>query len=416
MKIIKIAAREIYDALGWPTVECLITLENEQVVCASVPHGTSRSIHEAHELRDSGKRLFGKGVRKAIENIEEVIAPEFVGKMPSVIDMDSAMIELDGSDDKHKLGANAILAVSIALLRAQAACMERELYEVVAHLIGAQTVTLPFPLFNMIAGGAHAVNNLRFQEFLILPVGSQSLRQAMESAVIFYHTLQKLLYKKGKSILTNMEGAFAPDLTDEREALDLLVEVMERLSDQYSYKIGLDVAASQFYDSETKLYDLRDKKLSNEELIEWYKELADEYPIYSIEDGLSQDDWDGWQLMMDKMGSTTQLVGDDLFATDPVRLWHGIEAKAATAAIIKPNQIGTVTQTLQSIQLCQDYGLNIVVSHRSGETNDSFIADLAVGTSSGQIKAGAPTHGERLAKYNRLLGIEDQLELFLLEP
>jgi enolase len=415
MKIIKIQGREIYDSAGWPTLECQITLENGAIVTASVPHGTSRSRFEAYELRDGGKRLSGNGVQKAVEVIEDTIAPALVGQLPNIIDIDKRLLELDGTEDKRKLGANTILAVSIATVRAQALCLQRELYELIAHLIGSQTVTLPFPLFNMFSGGQHTVGELAIQEFLILPVGLQNFNQAMESSVTFYHTLQKLLYDKGYSVLTSIEGAFAPDVHDETELLDLLLAVIEKLSDRYTFKIGLDVAASHFYDAEKQIYLVQNKKMTREELIAWYKKLMTKYPIYSIEDGIAQDDWKGWQLLMQELGSRTLIVGDDLFATNPMRLWHGIETKSANAAIIKPNQIGTVTQTLQAVQLCQDYGLNMVISHRSCETNDSFIADLAAGVSAGQIKAGPPVGGERLAKYNRLLAIEEQLELFLLD-
>ncbi len=415
MKIIKLKGREIYDSRTIPTIECQIFLEDGSSFCSSVPEGLTRSSHEAHEMRDGGKRLEGNGVRKAIKVMEEIIAPTLIGLEPNVIEMDQLMIGLDGTDNKEKLGANTMLATSIAILRAQASMLQQEPYELIANLCGAETVTLPFPLINMISGGAHADNNLMFQEFLILPVGTQTFAQAMEHAILFHQRLKKLLIKEGCALVKSDEGAFAPELKDDYQALDLLVKAIDSFKGDCIFKIAIDCAASQFFNRKNHTYKMSDQSATTNDMIEWYAQLVEDYPIYSLEDPLDQDDWAGWAKLMEVMGDQVQIVGDDLFATDPARIWHGIEHGAASAAIIKPNQIGTVTESLQSIQLCQEYGMNVMVSHRSGETCDSFIADLAVGTSSGQIKAGCCINGERLAKYNRLLSIEDQLALSMLD-
>jgi enolase len=415
MKIIKIKGREIFDSRGIPTIECQLFLEDGSSFYSSVPEGLSRSRYEAHELRDGGKRLGGNGVLKAIETLEDVIAPALLGLEPNVIEMDQMMLALDGTDDKRKLGANTLLATSIAILRAQAFMLQLEPYELIANVCGADTVTLPFPLFNMISGSLHANNNLRIQEFLILPVGTQSFREAMEQAIMFHRKLKEVLLKHEQLPATSDEGAFAPALANDEKALDIIMETIELFKGEQVFKIALDCAASHFFDQKNHTYKIGRKKYTSAQLIEWYASLIEKYPIYSLEDPLDQDDWAGWASLMEVMADQVQVVGDDLFATDPARIWHGIEHKAASAAIIKPNQIGTITESLQAIQLCQEYGLNVMVSHRSGETNDSFIADLAVGTSAGQIKAGGCVHGERLAKYNRLLSIEDQLALSMLE-
>jgi enolase len=415
MKIIKLKGREIFDSRGIPTIECQLFLEDGSSFYSSVPEGLSRSRYEAFELRDGGDRLEGNGVRKAIEILENKISDAIIGLEPNVIELDQLMIGLDGTESKKKLGANTMLAASIAILRAQSFLNQQEPYELIANLCGAETVTLPFPLFNMISGGAHADNKLRLQEFLILPVGTQSFREAIEHALSFHKVLKEIIIAEGHVAATSDEGAFAPPLSNDYEALDLLVQAIEEFEGEHLFKIALDCAASQFFNPKNHSYTIGRKKYTSNDLIEWYASLLEEYPIYSLEDPLDQDDWSGWATLVEVLGDQAQIAGDDLFATDPARIWHGIEHHAATAAIIKPNQIGTVTETLQAIQLCQEYGFNVIVSHRSGETNDTFIADLAVGTSAGQIKAGGCSHGERLAKYNRLLSIEDQLALSLLE-
>lgn len=415
MKITSIKGREIFDCRGFPALECQLILENSIPVIASVPTGVSKGSHEAFELRDGSSKFNGYGVQKAIEKLETIIEPALIDKVPDLIAMDQQMIQLDGTDNKSSLGANTMLAASIAIIRAQAIMEQCELYELIAQLCGAQTVTLPFPMFVMLSGGMHANNNLRIQEFLILPIGAQNFKDAMEHSIIFFHALKKALFDNKMIILTNDEGSFAPNFKDDTEALNFLVKIMEQLSPNYHFKIALDVAASHFFDAATHRYNWHGTMYEANELIAWYTKLVSQYPIYSLEDPLSQDDWEGWNALMEILGEEIQIIGDDLFATDPVRIWHGIETQAANAALIKPNQIGTITETLQAIQLCQQYGLNVAVSHRAGETNDTFIADLAVGTSAGQIKAGSCCRGERLAKYNRLLAIEDNLTLSLLD-
>jgi enolase len=409
MKIAKVQAREIFDSRGLPTLECQIFLDNGTSVLSSVPSGASKGIHEALELRDGGERLFGKGVLKAIEYIEETIAPELIGKKPDPFAMDRFMIELDGTVNKAKLGANTMLAVSMAIVKAQAAAEEMELYESIAHLYGAETVTLPYPLFNVINGGVHADNNLLIQEFLIMPVGGASFRESLEHAMILFHELKAVLKKLGKNIAVGDEGGFAASFSSELEALDLLGDVIARIGNGNLFAIALDVASSQFYDTQTQCYNWHDDFLTSEEMIKFYATLIQTYPIYSIEDGLSQDDWQGWIAMTKTLGDRIQLVGDDLFVTSVQRLKHGISVGAANAALIKPNQIGTVTETLEAIRTSSELGMNVIISHRSGETEDTFIADLAVGTSAGQIKAGGCSRSERLAKYNRLIRIEDSL-------
>ncbi len=415
MKIAKIQAREIFDSRGMPTIECVLYLDNGVYVTASVPSGLSTGIYEAHELRDNEKRLMGFGVLKAIKNIETVIAPALLGEEPQVINLDAKMLELDDTPDKKKLGANAILAVSIAVLKAQAKAAELELYELVAQLCDQESVMLPFPLFNMINGGVHVPNGLRIQEFLVIPAGAKNFRESMEYGIEFYYALKELLQKKGQRICMGIEGGFAPAFENDMQALDILVETIEKLKGGDIFKLGLDVAASQFYDEKTKTYDWNGTTYTTDELIKFYKKLVKVYPICSIEDGLAENDGDGWARMMEQLGETIQIIGDDIFVTNTTRIYKGIIEQVANGAIIKPNQVGTVTETLQAIQLCKEHGMSIVVSHRSGETNDTFIADLAVGTSIGQIKAGGCSGGERLAKYNRLLAIEDQLAWSLLE-
>jgi enolase len=417
MKIKHILGREIFDSRGWPTVQCEIILENDQSVLASVPAGISTGDYEAVELRDGGKRLFGQGVLKAISNIDQIIAPVLVNHEPNAIEMDLKIIELDGTADKSRLGANAMLAVSTALYKAEALVEGLEPYELIAALMDEDTVSIPYPLINIINGGLHANNNLQIQEFLIVPIGAPTFRSAFEMGVLVYHELKELLKSNGKSVAVGEEGGFACDFKSDYEALDFLLAAIERVSEQHplSCVIALDMAASYFYDTETHLYKWRDKHLTSDEMIAFYQELIGKYPIYSIEDGLSQDDWQGWAAMTKALENKVQVVGDDLFATNIYRIALGVEEHAATSVIIKPNQIGTITETLQAIHFSKSYGLNTIVSHRSAETEDSFIADLAVGSSAGQIKAGSCARGERLAKYNRLLGIEDTLTLGLLD-
>ncbi len=417
MKIAHIVAREIFDSRGWPTVQCEIVLDNGRSVLASVPAGISTSAYEAVELRDGGSRLYGQGVRKAVENIEHIIAPILIGHEPNGIEMDLKIIELDGTPDKSKLGANALLAVSMAVYKAEALVENMELYELVAVLMDADTVSIPYPLLNVINGGIHGNNTLRIQEFLVVPVGAPNFRAAFEAGVMVYHELKSILKQNGKSVAVGDEGGFASAFENDYEALDYLLEAINRAGEHntLSCVIALDVAASQFYESESGLYVWHGKHLTSDEMIELYADLIERYPIYSIEDGLSQDDWQGWSKMTQQLGSKAQIVGDDLFATNLYRIAVGLQEQAATSVVIKPNQIGTITESLQAVHFCKSQGLNTIVSHRSGETDENFIADLAVGASVGQIKAGSCARGERLAKYNRLLAIEDSLTLSLLD-
>ncbi len=416
MKIIKIQGREIFDSRGFPTLECELTLDDGCSFIASVPSGASTGIHEAIELRDNdAQRLFGKGVLKSIDILENVIAPALIGNAPQVCSIDRFMIDLDGTPNKARLGANTILSASIAVLKAQAHLEQVELYECIAHLYNAEAVMLPIPLFNMINGGAHADNNLRIQEFMVAPLGAKNFRHALEQASLVFHHLKRLLKEAGKTVSVGDEGGFAPHFEHEVEAIDFLLKAIDEVGDQDMFRIALDVAASEFYNAQSRTYLWHNKEYSSTDMIAFYQELLAYYPIYSIEDGLAQDDWDGWMTLNRTLGETTQIVGDDLFVTSSSRIIHGVKTHAANAAIIKPNQVGTVTETLQAIQTCQEYGMGTIISHRSGETEDSFIADLAVGTSAGQIKAGSCSRGERMAKYNRLLRIEDQLIYGLLE-
>ncbi len=409
MKIINIYAREIFDSRGLPTVECELVLENGIVITASVPAGASRSIHEARELRDGGKRLMGKGVQQAVQNIENIIASALIGKEPNIVQMDVMLLELDGTDDKSKLGANTLLAVSSAVCKAHALCESLTLYELIAYVCGFEMVALPCPAFNIINGGVHADNKLQTQEIMIMPLGESSFRAAMETGVTIFHALKKLLTDRGKSTNVGDEGGFAPDVADEQEALDLLMEAIELVASDKNIMIALDIAASQFYKTESQTYSWYGKDVSADQLISWYTKLLDSYPIYSIEDGLGETDWDNWVAMTKALDSRVKVIGDDIFVTNVERIWQGIERKAAHGALIKPNQIGTVTESLQAAKLCKEYDWDVIVSHRSGETNDSFIADLAVGVGATQIKAGGCSRGERMAKYNRLLKIEDEL-------
>ncbi|MBA3954213.1 phosphopyruvate hydratase [Candidatus Dependentiae bacterium] len=417
MKITRISGREVYDSRGWPTVQCELFLENGDSVLSYVPSGVSTGIYEALELRDGGKRLMGKGVLKAIENIETLIAPVLVGHEPHGMEMDLKLLELDGTTDKSRLGANALLAVSMAIFKAEAHSEKLELYELIAYYMGSDSVSLPFPMLNVINGGMHAYNKLRIQEFMIIPVGAPTFRSAFEAATLVYHELKALLIKKNKSTAVGDEGGFAAAFESDAEALDVLLEAIEAASAHSSVGciIGLDVAASQYYNSTTQLYSWQNQQLTSDEMIDYYKKLVDTYPIYSIEDGLSEEDWSGWIRMTKALENKIQIVGDDLFVTNPYRIAQGGIDHAATSVIIKPNQIGTITETLQAIKLCKDTNLATIVSHRSGETEDTFIADLAVGASVGQIKAGACRGSERLAKYNRLLTIEDTLAFSLLD-
>lgn len=406
MKIAAVAARDIFDSRGIPTIECTLTLDDGHCVTASVPSGISRSSHEAFELRDGDEWLMGMGVEKALINIETIIAHNLTGRVPHVGAIDELLLTLDGTDNKSNLGANAMLAVSLAVCRAQAYMEKVGLFDLIALLCNFSTISIPLPMFNMIGGGLHANNKTIIQEFLVVPTKALSFHDAMEIGAIIFYTARQLLHKKGKSTAVGYEGEFIADFNSETEVLDFIMETIESAGCTGDVMISLDVAASSFYNATTKNYVVHNKHLSAQDLIDWYQQLIDLYPLYSIEDGLAEDDWDNWIVMRHMLGSRIQIIGDDIFATNPERIWQGIELHAATASLIKPNQIGTVTETVQAIMLCQEHKWPVIISHRSGETNDSFIADLAVGAGATHIKSGGFCRGERMAKYNRLLAIE----------
>ncbi len=411
MKITKIIGREIFDSRGMPTLECEITLDSQLRVCASVPSGTSQSPFQAMELRDGGERLFGYGVSKAIDKIENVITPMLIGQEPDLVTMDMQLIELDATENKSQLGANTLLAVSMALCRAQAAVHEMEPYELIAHICGLESVSMPFPLFNLINGGFHAHNGLTIQEFMIMPVGAKSFRESVEQAVIIFHNLKKILKEHGRSTAVGEEGGIGTVFADDIEALDFLMEAITTsgIEGNEGIVLALDVAASHMYDPRTQQYTWQDQTLTSQELIALYGQLAETYPIYSIEDGLAATDINGWQQFMGQLGEHLQIVGDDLFGTNTQRIVDIGQQLLVNSAVIKPSQLGTVTETLQAIKTCKELDINPIISHRSGETNDTFIVDLAIGTNVGQFKAGGCSRGERWAKYNQMMRIEDTL-------
>jgi enolase len=401
-----VVAREVLDSRGTPTVEAEVLLEGGASGRAMVPSGASTGAHEAHELRDGGSRYGGKGVLQAVSNIEDKIAPALCGL--SALDqgaVDAAMLELDGSDNKSALGANAILAVSLATARAAANGLGLPLYR---YLGGPMATLLPVPLMNVINGGAHAANSLDFQEFMVVPHGAPSFREALRMGTEVFHTLKGLLQERGMSTAVGDEGGFAPDLGNDA-AGDLLVQAIEkagyRPGDQIS--LALDVASTEFFKDGRYAFD--GGSYSSAEMVDQLARLVSRYPIVSIEDGVAEDDWDGWALLTQRLGSSVQLVGDDLFVTNTSRLQRGIDLGVANSILIKVNQIGSLTETLQAIDLAGRAGYTSVISHRSGETEDTTIADLAVASRAGQIKTGSLSRSERVAKYNQLLRIEDEL-------
>jgi enolase len=403
-----IDAREILDSRGRPTVEAEVRLESGAVGLAQVPSGASTGSFEAHELRDDDKaRYGGKGVLKAVRNAKEKIAPELIGKdgLDQAV-IDYAMIARDGSENKSNLGANAILAVSLATAKAAAAELALPLYR---YLGGPLANVLPVPLMNVINGGAHAANNVDFQEFMIVPVGADSFKEALRWGAEVFATLSKVLDKKGLLTGVGDEGGFAPNLGSNEEALEILVAAIKEAGYEPGKQVALalDIAASEFYKDGKYTYD--GEAHTPAEFIDYLATMVEKYPIVSIEDGLHEDDWESWTTLTEKIGKKVQLVGDDLFVTNKVRLQKGIEKKAANAVLIKLNQIGTLTETLETIDLATRNQYQSVISHRSGETEDTTIADLAVATRAGQIKTGSLCRSERVAKYNRLLRIEDEL-------
>ncbi len=405
-KIKSVRAFEIFDSRGNPTLFARVETENGAVGEAASPSGASTGSFEAYELRDGGQRLLGRGVKKAVENVNTVIAPVLIGiEATEQAAIDKKMCELDGTENKSALGANAILAVSMAVARAAAKSEGMSLYR---YLGAGRELVMPRPMMNIINGGAHAANNIDIQEFMIQPVKPESFTESMDICVTVYHILKGLLTEKGLSTAVGDEGGFAPNLRDDREALEFIVKAIEKAGyTTNDVKICLDAAASEWM-TDSGIYKMpkRGRKLDRTEMIDMWADLANSYPIVSLEDGLGESDFDGFAELTVKLGNRLQLVGDDLFVTNEKRLAQGIGMKAANSILIKPNQIGSVSETLRVIKLAQENGYTAVISHRSGETEDTFISDLAVATAAGQIKSGAPCRSERLAKYNRLLLIE----------
>lgn len=414
-----IKARQILDSRGNPTIEADVKLIDGAFGRASVPSGASTGIYEAKELRDNIKTDYlGKSVLKAIDNINSTITPNLLGEDATDQQLiDSLMLEMDGSFNKSTLGANSILAVSLACARAAADYYELPLYKYLGGIVGK---TLPTPMMNILNGGAHANNNLDIQEFMIAPVGVSSFSDALKTGSEIFHTLKRILNEKGLSTTVGDEGGFAPNLSSTREAIEIIILAIEKAGyNTNNVKLCLDVAASELYEEgecsngvcSLSRYFLKgeNRKLTSEDMIEYLDELVRDYPIISIEDGLAQDDWLGWQNLTEKLGKKCQLVGDDLFVTNTSRLKEGIDKHVANSILIKPNQIGTLTETLDAIYMAQKNGYTAILSHRSGETEDSFIADLAVATNCGLIKTGSISRTDRLAKYNQLLRIEEEL-------
>lgn len=412
MKISKIYAQEVLDSRANPTIKASVVLENGVIGSAIVPSGASTGKREALELRDGDKARFdGKGVLKAVANVNEQICEALVGfSVFNQQNIDDAMIKLDGTPNYSNLGANAVLGVSMAVARAAANALNIPLYR---YLGGANARVLPVPMFNIINGGAHANNSVDFQEFMIMPFGFNKFSDALRASAEIYQTLKKLLNDAGHSTAVGDEGGFAPNLSDSEEPLKLIMKAIEQSGYKAGeqIKIALDVAASELY--ENGKYRLQGREFSSDEMIEIYKNLCEKYPIFSIEDGLSEDDWDGWKRLTSALGDKIQLVGDDLFVTNEKILREGIEKGIANAILIKPNQIGSITQTMRTVRLASRNGYRCIMSHRSGESEDSFIADFAVALNTGEIKTGATARSERNAKYNRLLEIERESDEFL---
>ncbi|RID67128.1 hypothetical protein BRARA_D02228 [Brassica rapa] len=420
-----VKARQIFDSRGNPTVEVDVHTSNGVKVTAAVPSGASTGIYEALELRDGGSDYLGKGVSKAVGNVNNIIGPALIGKDPTQqTAIDNFMVhELDGTQNewgwcKQKLGANAILAVSLAVCKAGAVVSGIPLYKHIANLAGNPKIVLPVPAFNVINGGSHAGNKLAMQEFMILPVGASSFKEAMKMGVEVYHNLKSVIKKKYGQDATNVgdEGGFAPNIQENKEGLELLKTAIEKAGYTGKVVIGMDVAASEFYSSD-KTYDLNFKeennngsqKISGDALKDLYKSFVAEYPIVSIEDPFDQDDWEHYAKMTTECGDSVQIVGDDLLVTNPKRVAKAIAEKSCNALLLKVNQIGSVTESIEAVKMSKRAGWGVMASHRSGETEDTFIADLSVGLSTGQIKTGAPCRSERLAKYNQLLRIEEEL-------
>mgnify|MGYP004454560183 FL=1 len=411
MKIKKVLAYEVIDSRGNPTVECEVTLENGIKATAIVPSGASTGEREALELRDGGKRYHGKGVTKAVNNVNKKIAKRIVKlDVEKQEKIDKAMIELDGTEFKTNLGANAMLAVSLACARANAKLHNKPLYKTLG-----KGKKLPVPMMNVINGGAHADSNVDFQEFMIVPVGAKTFAQAMQMASETFMELKKVLKQMNYPTAVGDEGGFAPNFKNNEQPLEAIVQAIKNAgyTPKTDIAIAMDVASSEFYNQETKLYELKKSNSSTKtsaEMIDWYTDLIARYPIISIEDGLSENDWVGWIKLTKKLGKKIQLVGDDVFVTNPKILTEGIKKGVANAILIKLNQIGTLTETLETIRIAKEHGYNTIISHRSGETEDTFIADLAVAVNAGQIKSGSICRTDRVAKYNQLIRIERELK------
>ena len=409
--IVEVTAREILDSRGNPTVEVEVFLESGHSGRASVPSGASTGKHEALELRDKDpKRYLGKGVQKAVQNIHRVMAPKLLGM--DVLDqkkIDRIMLQWDGTPNKIRLGANAILGISLACAKASANYLGIPLYQ---HLGGLSSTRLPLPMMNILNGGVHADNNLDLQECMILPVGAKSFKEALRMGTEVFHHLKAILKGKGYKTSVGDEGGFAPDLRSNEEAFSLILKAIRKSGYQPGKEValGIDAAATEFY--RNRAYFLKAEKKSKRtstEMIDFYEALIKKFPIVSIEDGLAEDDWTGWKAMTARLGKKVQLVGDDIFVTNPHRLMRGIREKVANAILVKLNQIGTLTETLEVIEIAKKAGYRTIISHRSGETEDTTISDLAAGTNAGQIKTGAPSRTDRVAKYNQLLRIEEEL-------
>lgn len=408
-QIIDVQAREILDSRGNPTVEVEVLLDDASFGRAGVPSGASTGVHEVHELRDGGDRYLGKGVRQAVENVNEKIAPAVTGlEADDQRLVDKVMLDLDGLDNKSNLGANAILGVSLATAKAAASSANLELFR---YLGGPNAHVLPVPMMNIVNGGAHADSGVDVQEFMIAPIGADSFREALRMGAEVYHSLKSVIKSKGLSTGLGDEGGFAPSVDSTKEALDLIAEAVKKAG----YKLGediafaLDAASSEFYDKDKGVYNFEGGEHSAEDMVKVYEELVENYPIVSIEDPLQEDDWEGYTKLTAEIGDKVQIVGDDFFVTNPARLKEGIEKKAANALLVKVNQIGSLSETADAVQLAQNNNYRCMMSHRSGETEDTTIADLSVAYSCGQIKSGAPARSERVAKYNQLLRIEEFL-------
>jgi len=411
--ISEIFSRQILDSRGNPTIEVDIVTDEGAIGRAAVPSGASTGIHEAVELRDGDKKKYGgKGVLKAVQNVNDIIVPALLGNdVADQTGIDELMIKLDGTANKSKLGANAILAVSMAVAKAAAEEASLPLYR---YIGGTNAKTLPIPMMNILNGGAHADNKIDFQEFMVMPIGASSFSEGLRWGVEIFHALKSVLKKKGFSTNVGDEGGFAPDIQSNEEAIDTVMTAIQSAGFKpgTQVSIAMDPAVSEMYDSNKKVYHFHKsdgKKLSSEKMVDFWANWVKHYPIVSIEDGMAEDDWKGWKLLTDKLGSKIQLVGDDLFVTNVTRIQQGIDQKVANGLLVKVNQIGTITETINAVTLAQHNGYNTIMSHRSGETEDTTIADLAVALNCGQIKTGSASRTDRIAKYNQLIRIEEQL-------